>query len=356
MKHLLFLIVAQLILLTTSLFGQIHLSANLRALGDSRVIIEYYEGDSARSITLPVISGKFIWKGPLAETQKITMIFPGRAIYLFVEPGTMTITGSRDSLEFVKITGSKTNDEAINLAKLIKPLEKAEYLLYPKYGKLKGQEEEVLENKINKISRQKDSISADFIFHHNKSALSLNLVSESSRLGTYEFVSKLYSGLDNKLKLTAEGRRIASRLAVLKRSEVGQEIIQYASRDNNGREVALSEYRGKYVFIDFWASWCAPCRAEIPNLIYAYNKYKDNNFTVLSISLDDQEKLWKDAILRHQMPWTQVSGLKGWKDELASYYGIMGIPSTLLLDPDGKILAKDLKGLELNKKLEELFR
>ncbi|TFF38487.1 TlpA disulfide reductase family protein [Mucilaginibacter psychrotolerans] len=339
-----------------SLFGQVRLSGNIKALGsDSQVIIEYNEGNIAKSVTQKIINGKFTWEAPVTEAQKITMIFPGRATYIFIEPGDMTITGSRDSVEALKVTGSKTNDEAVTYALLMKPLKEMEESLYLQYHKLSGDQEVELEEKIAGIAKQKNTIANNYIAAHKQSAFSLNLVTEYSRIGTYEDVAKMYDLLSPQIKSSSEGKRAADRLAILRRSAIGEKMMDFTEKDSKGNPVSFSAFKGKYVLVDFWASWCYPCREEIPNVIQAYNTFKDHNFTVVSISLDDDSKRWLNALSVHNMPWTQLSNLKGWDDELPVYYGIKGIPSTILVDPNGNIIAKDLRGITLNKKLKELF-
>lgn len=117
----------------------------------------------------------------------------------------------------------------------------------------------------------------------------------------------------------------------------------------------LSDFRGQYVLLDFWAAWCGPCRAENPNVVNNFHKYKDKGFTVLGVSLDNDRKKWLAAVEKDGLDWTQLSDLKGWKNEASSGYGIQAIPANFLLDPDGKIIAQNVRGPELGKKLAELF-
>lgn len=356
MKNFLSLIIIALICCTSNLFAQVRLNGDIKAIGNSSLIIQYYEGSIKKDTTLKITNGKFIWAAPVTESQKITIIFPGRAIYIFVDPGEMTIKGTRDSVDHLLVSGSKTNDEAVAYAQKIKPLVEEDKLLSAQYGKVSGDEELKREERSIAIANQKRAMANNYVSSHRESAFSLNLVTESCRLGSYESVLKMYDLLDTKIKSTPEGKRIAERLAVLKHSAIGEKVKDFTLNDQDGKPVSIAAFKGKYVLIDFWASWCYPCREEIPNLIRNYNAYKDQNFTILSISLDEHQDKWLNAVAAHKMPWTQLVDLKAWEGELVTYYGIKGIPSTLLIDPKGRIVAKDLRGIALGKKLKELFK
>jgi peroxiredoxin len=139
-------------------------------------------------------------------------------------------------------------------------------------------------------------------------------------------------------------------------NEIGDIAPELKLTDTSGKIVALSSLRGKYVLLDFWASWCGPCRAENPNVLEAYKKYKNKNFTILAVSLDNVRAKWLEAVHHDALLWQQVSDLKGWQSSAASKYGVHAIPSNFLLDPKGVIIAKNLRGPQLESKLEEVLK
>ncbi len=137
---------------------------------------------------------------------------------------------------------------------------------------------------------------------------------------------------------------------------VGSQAPDFSMADASGKLIALSSLKGKYVLVDFWASWCAPCRGENPNVVANYNKFKNKNFTVLGVSLDEDKTKWQDAIKKDNLTWTHVSDLKGWNSISVSLYGFDGIPYNVLIDPTGKIIATELRGEALGKKLGEVLK
>lgn len=130
---------------------------------------------------------------------------------------------------------------------------------------------------------------------------------------------------------------------------------EFTLPDTAGNPVSSSDFKGQYLLIDLWAGWCAPCRAENPNLVAAYHKYKDRNFNVLGVSLDNSREEWLAAIKKDSLTWPQVSDLKLWNSAAVAHFGISGIPANYLVDPSGKIIAKDLRGQALWVKLDELL-
>ncbi|MBO9729990.1 MAG: TlpA family protein disulfide reductase [Chitinophaga sp.] len=143
--------------------------------------------------------------------------------------------------------------------------------------------------------------------------------------------------------------------AIAKKTAIGVTAMDFSQNNTTGKPVKLSDYRGKYVLLDFWASWCGPCRAENPNVLDNYEKYHSKGLEILGVSLDDKKDAWLKAIKDDGLEWAHVSDLKGWKNAVAKEYNINAVPSNFLLDKEGKIIAKDLRGEELSQKLAEIF-
>ncbi|TCC99317.1 AhpC/TSA family protein [Pedobacter hiemivivus] len=339
----------------TALGQQVRVNGNIKGLGDAELNFHYYDGNEPKTSNVKVTGDKFTWTAPMPNPQKITIMFPKRAVWVFVEPGNIEMNGSADSLDKIRLSGSKIQTEADTYDKLLEPFSSQEMPLYQKYGKVSKEEQLQLEQKLADIRKQKRVVANNYIASHPESPFSLSLVTDRAGMGEYKDIQAIYDQLGKNIKATPEGKRLNERLVILKRSAIGTPMLNFTQNDTEGKPVNFAAFKGKYVLIDFWASWCGPCRAENPNVLKAYNKYKDQNFTVVGVSLDDKGDNWKKAIKDDGMPWTQLSDLKGWKNEVSTYYGIMGIPSTLLVDPQGKIIAKDLRGEILNKKLEEIF-
>lgn len=170
-----------------------------------------------------------------------------------------------------------------------------------------------------------------------------------------EVAMPIFSKLSEELRLSYTGQGLYKILNASTVAAIGAVAPNFTQKDVNGKSVSLSDYKGKYVLVEFWASWCSPCRAESPNLLKQYAAYKDKGFEILGVSVDSDKAKWLEAIKKDGLTWTQVSDLKGWESDARKVYGISGVPANFLISPDGKIVGAHLVGEKLNKQLAELF-
>jgi peroxiredoxin len=201
-----------------------------------------------------------------------------------------------------------------------------------------------------------EKISEDFVKKYPASYVDpIAIIRVMQTSDNVEVADKLYKEMSQNVKETMLGKYVNEQLAIAKINPVGSQIADFSETDTAGKNVKISSFRGKYVLIDFWASWCRPCRMENPNVVAAFNKYHQKNFTVLGVSLDQAKAAWLNAIKTDGLTWTHISDLKGWNNEVAAKFKITSIPQNILIDPKGIIIAKNLRGDALNKKLDELF-
>lgn len=196
-----------------------------------------------------------------------------------------------------------------------------------------------------------DKVDYPFIKAHPNSPVSLyvlTLVYSNNHLDT---VQNLLHSLASPIQNLPTAINIKNLILSAKTNAIGKIATNFTLKDTSNNQVSLSDYKGKYVLIDFWASWCAPCRAENPNVVKAYNKFKNKNFTIISISLDDSQKNWLNAVKNDHLEWAQLSELKGWDGKVSHDYAVTSIPTNYLIDPSGKIIAKNLRGAELEEAL-----
>ena len=290
---------------------------------------------------------------------------------LVTEPGTIKIEGDIESFSKSKVSGAKENalynEYAAKSAQAQKEIIDQ---LTVKYGKelINNRKPDTSDSKYKQLMQEYNELSAanqkleaerlkKFVKENPASYSAIYLLDGNGNRMELADVEAMYASLSPKFKDSRSGKSIENSIQARKITAIGKTAPDFTQPDTLGKLVKLSDLRGKYVFVDFWASWCGPCRAENPNLVKSFNRYKEKGFTVLGVSLDQPGKkdAWLAAIHKDNLTWTQVSDLKFWDNEAAVLYGIKGIPASLLLDPDGKIIAKDLRGAELDKKLSEVF-
>jgi len=294
--------------------------------------------------TSVVTKGKFSFTGQTTFPDFRVITFTGGApfITLFLDNSLVTINAKKDELESAIIKGSASQNDFAKFMGIYKPYEKLFTGEPVTDATVKNNAEQAF---AKFIQENKESyITPLAIYRHYQ-------LTESDSLMEVEFNS-----LGVMPKNSPIGGIIAKQIADSKKNPIGKPLADFSQADTSGTQVTLSSLRGKYVLVDFWASWCRPCRMENPNVVNVYTRFKDKNFTVLGVSLDQAKPAWLDAIKMDGLTWTHVSDLKGWGNEVAHQFEIQSIPQNFLLDPQGNVIAKNLRGPALESKLASLIK
>ncbi|MEO6681402.1 MAG: TlpA disulfide reductase family protein, partial [Ginsengibacter sp.] len=284
---------------------------------------------------------------------------------LWIEPGKIQIKG-KDSLKLANVKGSKAHNEWVKYFNDWTPYNKRKLILGEQlYNASKAGDKEKYNEVMNKRNElrmeERENLYKKYLLKNPNSPIAVHMLTKYAGDGSFYSLDEaweMYNYLSDKNRNSEAGLHFLKRLEYAGRLNVGALALDFTQNDTLGNPISLSSFKGKYVLLDFWASWCAPCRDENPNVVNAFNQYKDKNFTVIGISLDQPGKhtAWMDAIHKDNLTWTQLSDLKGWGNEVAQLYGIGSIPQNFLLDPEGKIIAKNIRGEALLTTLEKFIK
>lgn len=306
--------------------------------------------------------GSFELKGKVNERTFCTLPLPSGEIILVVDSNTdMTLQVDEKKPDQYTVVGSPETENIRKLLQINNTHMNSVQALETKYA-------QYVDNNVppvavqQQIRREYDSIIAkrnedlfNYVTALKNSVVPFFVTNYMPEIG-FDFYDKIDKQFYTQLSQSKYAQAHHQRVEILRKTAVGSIAPEIVMADPFGKTIPLSSLRGKYVLVDFWASWCRPCRQENPNLVKAYNKYKTRGFEIFSVSLDDNRDAWSNAINTDKLLWTHVSDLMKWNSPVVGLYNIESIPFSVLIDPEGKILATNLRGNMLEEKLAEVLK
>lgn len=379
MKKILLLVSAVALLVSCNKAGdnEFIITGTIKDIKDGETVV-LEKQDSTGQLkpidTVKIEKGKFTFTGSATEPEMHLIqvkSLMGKVPFI-LENGDITIDINKDSVQNTKVSGTYNNDEFTNYResgmKVQKKMMKFQQDNMAKMQQAQQKQDTVTMNSLrkeySKFQEEFMKMSEDYVDSHPKAFISALIVENmfNQMVPDVEKIKKYYAKLDASVKSTKPGKSIKKRLDELTQTataatatSVGSMAPDFAAPNPEGKTVSLKESLGKVTIIDFWASWCKPCRAENPTVVAMYNELHAKGLNIIGVSLDKEAGAWKEAIAADKLAWNQVSNLKWWKEPIAMTYGVESIPATFLLDANGKIVAKDLRGDALKAKVNELL-
>jgi len=335
---------------------------SIKGIDSGLVYLQQREAGDWKVIdSVELVSGKFNFKGIIESPELWYVSVKDARVFvpLFVENSTITVDILVDSLDGTAIRGSITQGVYENYLQQMKPIEEEMNAIYQDYKIASAAGDEVAVAAADSMyevveARQKEQILA-FAMENNSSVVAPYLIFRNAYMFDLPALEEAALAMDTTLNNSTYMVELNKQVAILKAVEIGQPAPDFTQADTAGNPLTLSSLTGNVLLIDFWASWCGPCRAENPNVVEAWKKYHEKGFDILGVSLDKNREKWLEAIQTDNLTWHQVSDLQYWNNEASNLYGVRSIPANVLLDQNGMIIARNLRGEDLMNKLEEIF-
>lgn len=345
------------------------INGSIKGLDGKQVFLEVMNDSTGPKVldTAKIENGRFTFNGEALEPKLYSVrieTLMGKPFFVG-EAGNIDIAINKDSISAAKVTGTPNNDKMAEFNKLTAPIQK-EAMAFQQANRdlfMKAQQTgdtaalAPLKEKFAALRKQMDETAIKFIKANSNAYISMLLI--KNRMYSYDAnikeIEELYKGLDTSIRNSAEGKALGKRISDAHKINIGQAAPDFIAPGPDGKEIVLRRSLGKVTILDFWASWCGPCRKANPEVVALYNEFHDKGLNIVGVSLDKDAAAWKKAIADDGLTWTHVSNLKQWEDPIAKAYFVEAIPQMFVLNQNGVVIAKDIHGKELRDKIAQVL-